>query len=97
MLSSLPEMHTCKSMILLRMAAILFLCKFSIQTQTKLSGNDIYLFSLPKYDTKANFWNMINNFDMHSDLAILAAILFLCKFMQIRGLRNTTYLWKILY
>ena len=41
---------------------------------------------------------MINSFDigMHSDLAILAAILFLCKFVQIRGLRNTTYLWKML-
>ena len=52
MLSSLPETHTCKSMILVRMAAILFLCKFGIQTQ---SGNDIYLFSLAKYDLKANF------------------------------------------
>ena len=41
---------------------------------------------------------MINSFDIgiHSDLAILAAILFLCKFMQIRGLRNTIYLWKML-
>ena len=38
---------------------------------------------------------MINSFDIgiHSDLAILAAILFLCKFMQIRELRNTTYFW----
>ena len=25
-----------------------------IQTQTKLSRNDIYLFTLPKYDLKAN-------------------------------------------
>ena len=41
---------------------------------------------------------MINSFDVgiHYDLAILAAILFLCKFMQIRGLRNTTYIWKML-
>ena len=32
-------------------------------------------------------FKMINSFDIgiHSDLAILAAILFLCKFMQIRG------------
>ena len=39
---------------------------------------------------------MNNSFDIgiHFDLAILAAILFLCKFMQIRGLRNITYLWK---
>ena len=66
MLLSLPETHTCKSMILVRMAAILFLNKFGIQTQTKLSGNDIYLFSLSKYDLKAKFWNMINNFDIHS-------------------------------
>ena len=37
---------------------------------------------------------MINSFDIgiHSDLAILTAILFLCKYMQIRWLRNTTYL-----
>ena len=42
-------------LILVRMAAILFLCKFGIQTQTKLSGNDIYLFSLLKHDLKANF------------------------------------------
>ena len=42
-------------MILVRMVAILFLCKFDIQTQTKLSGNDIYVFTLPKYDLKANF------------------------------------------
>ena len=55
MLLSLPETHTCKLMILVRMAAILFLCKFGIQTQTKLSGNDFYLFTLPKYDLKANF------------------------------------------
>ena len=46
---------TCKSMILVRIAAILFLCKFGIQTQTKLSENDIYLFSLQKYELKANF------------------------------------------
>ena len=41
---------------------------------------------------------MINSIDIgiHSDLANLAAILFLCKFMQISGLRNTTYLWKML-
>ena len=31
MLLSLLETHTCKSMILVRMAAILFLCKFGIQ------------------------------------------------------------------
>ena len=97
MLLSLPETHTCKSMILVRMAAILFLCKFRIPTQTKLF-NDINLFSLPKHDLKANSKNMINSIDrgIHSDLAILAAILFLCKFMQIRGLRNSTYLWKML-
>ena len=55
MLLSLLETHTCKSMILVRIAAILFLCKFGIQTQTQHSGNDIYLYSLPKYDLKANF------------------------------------------
>ena len=54
MLLSLPETHICKSMILVRMAAILFLCEYYIQTQTKLSGSDIYLFTLPKYDLKAN-------------------------------------------
>ena len=54
MLLNLPETHTCKSMILVRMAAILFLCKFGMQTRTKLSGNDIYLFSLPKHDFKPN-------------------------------------------
>ena len=55
MFLSLPETHTCKSMILVKMAAILFLYKFGIQTQAKLSRNDIYLFSLPKYELKANF------------------------------------------
>ena len=55
MLLSLPETHTCKSMILVTMSAISFLCKFGIRTQTKLSGNDIYLFSLPKHDSKTNF------------------------------------------
>ena len=55
MLLSLPETHTRKSMVLVRMAAILLLCKFVIQTQTKLSGNDIYFSILPKYELKADF------------------------------------------
>ena len=50
MLLSLPETHACKSMILVRMAAILFLYKPKQNCQENIS-----LFSSPKYDLNANF------------------------------------------
>ena len=55
MLLSLPETHTCKSILLVRMATILFFMQIWYTNPNKLSGNDISLFSLPKYDLKAHF------------------------------------------
>ena len=61
-------------------AAILFLCKFGLQNQTKLLENDIYLFSLLKYVQKAHFKIMIKSFNINAlQFRTLATILFLCK------------------
>ena len=79
MLLSLPETHTC--WFWSEWQPFCFCANLGYKPKQKLSGNDIYLFCLLKHDLKANFLNMVNSIDIgiHSDPAILVAILFLCK------------------